>query len=330
MKRIIVLASERSGTNLLRVLLGNHKEISAPVAVHFFNTFHTHIDAYGDLSKRENAITLIHHFLRSANHAYTNWELKTSAEDIVDTYNVDSFETAFDAIYKAYATSENKEHYVTKDNDLYYFIPLLERLKSSDDTVHYIYLYRDPRDQVVSWTKTPLFLHTVYDIAKKWNIEQNTVKNHVGKIKMHYVKYEDLTDDIEAVMSKLLAEIELEIDDNCFRTDASNSESMTNELWKNLNKPIIQGNTKKYRQYLSFKQIRMIETICGNNMKRLGYELETEANWKDHFGFYKRCILPFERILNKRKNKRFYNEKMGDLRSKLTLLKQLKNEVKHD
>lgn len=68
MKKIIILASERSGTNLLRTLLGNHKHICAPVAPHFFDAFRPNIHLYGDLNKATNAEKLLDHMIRLSNH----------------------------------------------------------------------------------------------------------------------------------------------------------------------------------------------------------------------------------------------------------------------
>jgi hypothetical protein len=52
MKKVIFLASERSGTNLLRTLLGNHPDIDAPVAPHFLDAFNESVGLYGDLKRR--------------------------------------------------------------------------------------------------------------------------------------------------------------------------------------------------------------------------------------------------------------------------------------
>ena len=326
-KRIIILGSERSGTNLLRVLLGNHSLISAPVAVHFFNTFHPFISSYGDLSLPHNSLRLVEHFKQSANHVYTNWNLNMTGEAIVENSPVNSFETAFDAMYKAKTVEDNKQHYVCKDNDLFHFIDLIENLKSNESQNFYIYLYRDPRDHAVSWLKTPLFLHTVFDIAVKWNDEQNAIRRCKETIATHDVKYEDLIRDPERIMKGILEYVSLPIESSCFGTDSQNSESSGNELWKNLSKPILKENQKKLRKKLSSTEINMVETICKLNMERLEYELDTKANWRNPFGFYRRFILPVHRKRKKRRHEAFYNEKMSDLKSKLDFLEQLKKEV---
>ncbi len=329
-KRIFILASERSGTNLLRVLLGNHKDISAPVAVHFFNTFKSSLSYYGDLKEKKNSVKLLNHFLKSANHPYTDWKLEVDFSKFSLEKEVYSFETAMDFIHKCYVENENKKHYVCKDNDLYDYISLLENLEKKDSSTYYIYLTRDPRDHAVSWLKTPLFLHTVFDIAKKWNREQNTVLSYINKINMYHLKYEDLIKDTRSAMTNVLNFIDLKVDENCFNTDSNNKESKRNELWKNLSKPIIRNNSNKFLERLSKKEIKILETICKENMNYLGYDLVSKANWVDYFGLYQNYILPKERKRNKLKNNSFYEQKMKDLSSKLDLLNNLKNEVKSD
>lgn len=328
-KIIVILASERSGTNLLRVLLGNHSEIHAPVAVHFFNIFNNIRHYYGDLENNGNAEKLLEHFLLSANHPYTKWELNATASDIVKKYKINSFEKAFDAIYTEQAQMNKKMHYVIKDNDMFNFIHNTEKLNISQNKVFYIHLHRDPRDHIVSWLKTPLFLHTPFDIAQKWNKEQNQIMKSKSNINYIDLKYEDLISHTSQEMTRVLNFIGFKIDENCFQTDETNEESKRNEMWKNLSVPIIRDNKKKYLKSLNKKELKIIETICFENMKKLGYEFETEANWKDYFKLYEKVILPRIREKSRTENKLFFNEKMGDLSSKLELLEKIRNDAKN-
>ena len=129
-------------------------------------------------------------------------------------------------------------------------------------------------------------------------------------------------------MSRSLRELGLEIDENCFTTDSDNTESKRNELWKNLSKPILKNNKKKYKEKLTQREIKMIETICKNNMVYLNYPIETNANWKDTFGLYRNFVLPNKRLREKKKNEAFYENKMSSLSSKIQLLERLKNEIR--
>jgi len=84
MKKIIILTSERSGTNLLRVLLGKHKHISAPVAPHFFDSFSQYLHNYSNLKHHKNLVLLLDHMIRLANHYYHDWKLNIKAEELIE------------------------------------------------------------------------------------------------------------------------------------------------------------------------------------------------------------------------------------------------------
>ena len=73
---IVLLASERSGSNLLRTLLGNHSDISAPIAPHLIKIFYPIKHYYLDLSSKVNNKNLFCDMLQIVNHPFSNWKLK--------------------------------------------------------------------------------------------------------------------------------------------------------------------------------------------------------------------------------------------------------------
>ena len=271
MKKIILLSSERSGSNLLRTLLGKHTEISAPVPVHLYNNFKYHSYCYGDLSIKENVIELLNDVIVMVNHPHTDWGLDVTGLDLYEQSKPQSLSEVFDVIYSAKANQRSNNAYFCKCNDMYNHVGLMDELYE----VSYIYLYRDPRDQAVSWLETPFHLHTAYDIAAKWTKEQARVRElEEGDLSCFKISYEDLIEDTELQMKRLLEFVGLEVQDACFTTNTENRESQNNALWSNLNKPIIKGNIKKYEKHLSAYQIEMVEGFCWEEMKWLGYELE--------------------------------------------------------
>ena len=56
---IILLASERSGSNLLRILLGNHSNIFAPIAPHLIKIFYPVKHYYCNLIRKNNNKNLL-------------------------------------------------------------------------------------------------------------------------------------------------------------------------------------------------------------------------------------------------------------------------------
>ena len=328
MKKIIILASERSGTNLLRTLLGNHNELSAPVAPHIFDAFDQFVVAYGDLSKKENRIKLIDHTLKLVNHPYVNWNLAINAAQLSEDSSINSIQAVFDSVYAAKCLSENKKHYVCKDNNMHNHILKTELLNKNDD-VKYIYLYRDPRDHTSSWLKTPLFMHSAYEISQKWNHEQTIIRKIKNSLNIDLipVKYEALIQNTAQVMSRVLEELGLPQDESCYQTDRNNKEASRNPLWKNLSKPVVTNNFGKYKKTLTDRDLLLIESVCKVNMQILGYELDTKADWvwkaKRGFTLKEKYI----RYKSKKKHREFIDEKMKDLSDKLKLIDSFKKEI---
>lgn len=328
MKKIIILASERSGTNLFRTLLGNHHDIEAPVAPHLFDAFIGTAPLYGDLSKKENAIKLLDHMTRLANHTYHDWALQSDAKTLQEKNNVNSLASAFDAIYSEKARQHGKSLYACKDNHMFNYVSLLEKLPDRED-IRYLYLYRDPRDHIVSWMKRPLYMYTPYEIARKWKYEQQTIldlKFREG-INMHFVKYEDLIGNPQLEMTKVMEYIGIDIDEKCFQTNADNKESKRNEYWENLSKPIISSNSRKYLDALSAKDLLVSESVCKDQMNNLGYQLETSADWNKKKDFLFKHHHKIRVYFQKRKNKDAITRKMADMQDKLDMVKSFKAEL---
>lgn len=326
--RIFIIASERSGTNLLRTLLGNHKNIHAPIAPHFLSFFVPILKYYAPLSKEENIKRLINDFLANANHIFNDWQLNISTEQFYQKYHPISFLDIFDSIYKEKTLQASKQSYCSKGIHTFDYVSLL---KDKFPNAKFIYLYRDPRDHTSSWINTPLFMHTSYQIIQKWNKEQNKCLTLTSLYPndIYSLSYESLIKDSSLMMTNILNFLNEEVDIKCFRTNSNVIESKRNELWQNLSRPIMTKNFKKYKKKLSKKDILIIESIAKDNMKLLGYnDFETKANWNAQSNVLFQFHEKVKKMISRRKNKAFYSTKMKDLDSKIKLQKEIKNNIK--
>ena len=283
MKKIYILYSERSGSNLLRVLLGNHPDLSAPVPPQLYDSFLPYANRFGDLEEKENSIRLISLMKEYANHPFSDWKLEVTAEDVFEKFAPSNFAEVVDALYSEKALQHDKQGYVCKENHLFNYTGLIS---SNLQNIHWLYLYRDARDVVSSWLKNRMLFFTVYKAAKSWSEEQkkciSLAKAH--ELEYHRLSYEALVSDTKKTMSDTLQYLKLSIDERCFRNQQERAEAKRNVLWKNLDKPIDSSNTRNYRNVLSKKQLLVVESICKDPLLVLGYNLETAANWKPAIG----------------------------------------------
>lgn len=315
---IVLLVSERSGSNLLRTLLGKHANISAPIAPHLLAEFFPIRKYYGDLRVRNNSNDLVGDMVKVVNHPYHDWGLNLEIHQ--GNYPISVLE-CFDFVYSLKSKQDGKVHYCSKGLHSFSYI---DQLKSEFDNVQFIHLIRDPRDHVVSWMKRPMKIFTPFDAIIKWKNEQRMIIDAIQAKGFNCltVKFEDLITNTEDTMTKILDYLELKIDKDCFTTDSENKESKRNPYWKNLSKPIMKNKKGNYESSLSKEDVLLIESVAKDEMDFFEYERITSSNWVPGPNYSKKLKklrkIKKESILNGRE------EDMTQLREKWDFLKNLK------
>lgn len=319
---IFIVGSERSGSNLLRSLLGNHSAIEAPVDPHYFDAWYGALRHYGDLRTTSNMRHLLEDMLEYANHPFNGWGLELDLDQVIAARQPRCFLDAFDALYLEQAGRQGKQGYLCKGNHIFNYA---FQVKAHWPDAKLLYLYRDPRDHCASWKEKPLHLKTVFDAVVKWEREQRRCLQLVSShgIDMHFVSYEDLIADTPQVMSKVLAYCGLPVEEACFETDSAKQRSTAGRYvyWKNLDKPIIRDNKQKYLKSLTKPELRQIETIAREMMVALGYAPDTDGGWKAPRFYGVRLRL--ERKRTERKHREHLVKDLDILHKKNALLKQI-------
>lgn len=277
-RRIFLLGSERSGTNLLRVLLGNHTAVSAPAPIHLLDVLKDkpHLFHPYDAERIEALVERIGTYV---NHDFSDWKLAIDGAAFHARYRPTSLLDVLDGVYTEKARHDGKPAYFCKDNHLHaYALALRARFPDA----RFVYIHRDPRDQVSSWLEHRFHLHSAHQAAKKWRREQEAclALARVWGLPLVPVKYEELIADTPGVMARVLETLGLPVEDACFQTSGKNAEAKKHALWKNLDKPVMRDNSGNYRTKLSAEDVEVVETLCRREMEALGYALDTPAAWR--------------------------------------------------
>ena len=270
---IFIMSSERSGSNLLRVLLGNHSNLASPVSPQLLTGFANASRYYAPLYDKKNAERLFNEILNIVNHDYHGWNLKASFDEFYKNGEIKSFFDFFDFFYSEKSKTEgSKNRFVCKENAIFdYAFPL----KHHYPDAKFLYLYRDPRDYAASWMKVPLGFETPEQAVQVWVSEQRRCDILVNAFGLECipVKYEELITNTELVMTRILEFIGEPLDVKCFSTDQEkNKEYSWNTYWKNLEKPVMKDNFGNFQKTFDEDAIRMIELTCKEFMLRLGYQ----------------------------------------------------------
>ena len=279
--RICLLSSERSGSNLLRLMLGAHSNIAAPAAPQIARILAPKLYLYGDLADRAVLQQLIRDALLLVSTHPQSWNHIPTVEEVEANVSYPSFWIVFAAIYDAYTLAEGKKHWFCKENNLFDFAC---EISESVPDAQFIYLVRDGRDYVTSMRKVPGGSHHYYFLAKQWQDEQarclNVMKQLQHKNGVHLVRYEDLLGDPAEVLNEICKFIGIDYEPAMLRfheQDSARQISSKSEFWKNLSQPLMQNNFNKFKQELSRADIELIESIAGLELSMLGYDRMSDA-----------------------------------------------------
>jgi len=304
MQAIFMVGEQRSGSNLLRLILNESSDIAAPHPPHILQRMMPLLSIYGDLNKGKSFKKLIDDVCKLVELNPVPWDkVKLDRKEILNRCKEKSLVAIYAAVMDLYAEAHSATAWMCKS---------MQNIQWADDINHYfdnpkyIYLYRDPRDVTLSFTKAVIGEKHPYFIAKQWNELQNLCIEQInGSESIFPISYEDLLDNPEKIVKELCQFLNIKFNKKMldFHTSKEATRSAkSSSLWENLSQPIKSNNSKKFMAELTTEEIKIIESITGDVMDTLGYERAIIKNGEE-LQFSKKDIEYFTQENLKAKNK---------------------------
>ncbi len=268
---IYIIGTERSGSNLLRVILNAHSGIDIPHPLHICNYFSDLVPGYGDIRDEGPRRTLVRDVLRLKSVHIYPWEIDIDAERVVaESQDLLSITAA---IYDQHLEASGKRRWGNKSTFMVHHV---------DEALHqapgarFIWLVRDPRDVAASSRASVFSPCHPWLTARLWAEQQALAMTHEAKHPQAVlrVRYEDLLADPESAIRRVCDFLDEEFEPALMahhETKAAKKGAALSESWQNTGGPILQGNTGKYRASLSTAEIALVESAAGPMMDQLGY-----------------------------------------------------------
>ncbi len=276
MNPIFIIGTERSGTNLIRLILNSHPNIAIPHPPHILKNFSKLEPLYSDLKKDINYKRLIKDVIKMVDlHPYP-WEIKIDKDKIFNSAKERNLINIFFAIYDQYLESTNKKRWGCKSTFMINHVALIRYYYPQ---AKFIYMVRDGRDVAVSAKKSIFNHYSVYYVAKLWKEEQQIGIYWLNKISMNdilLVRYEDLLNDSEKSVKSVCYFLNEPYEKNMlnfFKTDEAKKSSSISAAWKNTASPIMKNNSAKFKTELTEDEIDLFETIAGPELDYFSYKL---------------------------------------------------------
>ena len=194
MNPIFMIGTQRSGSNLLRLMLNQLKQIASPHPPHILERLYPLIDSYGDLSNKANFELLVDDVCKLIELNPVEWEgVKFDRTDVLKRCKKNNLVAVHGAVYDIYAEAQNANTWCCKSLAN---INYVDDIESYFSVPKYIYLYRDGRDVALSFKKAVVGEKHIYNIAKEWTETQDLalkLKACIDQSRFFSISYEELT-----------------------------------------------------------------------------------------------------------------------------------------
>ncbi|OGS74658.1 MAG: hypothetical protein A3F91_13015 [Flavobacteria bacterium RIFCSPLOWO2_12_FULL_35_11] len=275
-KSIQIIGTQRSGSNLLRVILNQLSEVDAPHSPHILERFFPLLPKYGDLNIEANFENLIEDVCKLVELNPVPWEgFKPNRFQIKSYCKSNSLIEIFKVIYELKAQFSGASFWCCKSmSNIHY----ADKLEASGIKPLYIHLYRDGRDVALSFRKAIVGEKHMYHLAKQWKEEQDLcvqLKEKLGNDRVFLISYEELLDDSEGVLMRLCNFLKVPYNNSMlsyYNSNESNITADSGKMWENISQPLIKNNFNKFFKELSDDQIKIFEHVAGSTLLKLNYK----------------------------------------------------------
>ncbi|MDD4973257.1 MAG: sulfotransferase [Bacteriovorax sp.] len=288
---IFIIGTERSGSNLLRLILNSHPNIAIPHPPHIMRDFAPLLQGYGALTEDDNFSKLTTDVISIVENHFSPWPFKINQEMIKDLAPSKTLYGIYVGLYEAYRQHENKKRWGCKST---FMFSEIETILQHHSNPRFIHLVRDPRDIAVSASKSIFSKYHPYKMAELWKNEQEQIEkwNYLSKEgKLLKILYEDLTTNPESVMKVVMDFLSEDFDPeqlNFFKDREAKQLAGLSQSWKKVEDPISAKSVGQFRENLASEDLAMIEFLCQDLMKEYSYPLVNDASKLKRVSFLKR------------------------------------------
>jgi hypothetical protein len=274
MQALFLIGEQRSGSNVLRLMLANSHEIAAPHPPHILQRIDPIVPIHKVLDEAQ-FVQMVEMVCRLVETNPVMWLNTTLNRDEVKSRCREKHVIAvYGAVMDIYAQSNGARQWMCKSMQN---IRWASHLNDYFKTNKYIYLHRDGRDVALSFTKAVIGEKHVYFIAKQWAELQRIcldARAQLSTDRFFTISYQELTEETESTLRNLCAFLHIEFKPemmNFYESEEARNTAVASSLWENVNKPIMHHNFNKFLKELSEEQVRIIESVAGRELDELGY-----------------------------------------------------------
>ena len=304
---IFLICSERSGSNLISTIVGEHPEVYAHPPYHLGRDLVFKLHEVAKYGASPDALQVLVQHAQKRISKYRGDEEAARLGNWISEQTEVSPRALAQFVFQELPLEAHGKHALVKENNIH---ELLFFLVDCFPDAKFIFQVRDPRDFLLSakmrkkrWLGNKF--GSVRQALDVWRDDQIGGLNALGLLgpeRVFLQRYEDLVARSEQTLTKLCAFLGLDFDDRMHDFHAGEGAqtlAVKGGPRENLGKPLMTENFRKYRRGLSRRQIKIVEAYVGDLMDRFGYPREYSPGTSLYTAMKPQLTEPLERIMNR-------------------------------
>jgi hypothetical protein len=252
-------------------MLDAHPDIAIPYESHLYSKLYPVVRRHRpDLSDPRQRARLVSELLRA--EPLTLWTPRPSAADTLAAITRDDFHGVVEGLMRAWTRKRGKSRWGEKTPP--HTLCWRTILEGFPD-LQVINLIRDGREVTLSHMTAPFGPKHAYHVARRWVQYLSTAEeaeSALGAGAFLSVRYEDLVAQPEMELRRICLFMNADYNPAMLafhRGDTAYPTDQRNEA--NLRRPLLAGNTEKWRRHMSARDLRIFEALAGDYLERYGY-----------------------------------------------------------
>lgn len=270
---LFIIGTERSGSNLLRLMLNAHSRIAIPHPPHFMRFLAPVAPSYGDLRDPAARRRLVRDALRLLHAHLHPWDVEID-EDLVVAEASPTVFGVVAAIHEQYRRAKGKPRWGCKST---FMIDHVDDVLAEYPGARFVWLVRDPRDVAASSKHAVFNPYHPALTARLWAVQQRrgvAILERLGPRRVHRLHYEALVADPAAELATLCRFLDEPFEAAMLAhhaTSAAATIAGMSASWRNAGRPVSRASVGRYRDALDADELAIVEHVAGPTLATLGY-----------------------------------------------------------
>jgi len=232
---------------------------------------------YGDLKDDRSFRRLIDDAAKLVELHFFPWEPTLDRREVFERTAARNLYCVKAAFYEQYRRFKGVKRWGCKST---FMVRYYAQARKYSPGARFIHLVRDGRDVAVS-ARGSVFNHFhPYYVARLWTLQQRLaleMERILGPEEFLTLRYEDLITDPERAARNVCRFLGEEYEPamlRYFEQAEPKKLAGASASWENCARPVLGGNSGKYKAALTPAEIRLFETVSFRELERFGYPLE--------------------------------------------------------